>query len=334
MNAKFTTTNNDIFLSIIIVFKNQATEIIEYLESAQKLVGSKVADYEFIIVDNASVDNSSSIYKAITGIDGLPNLQVFVLTQEVDEDTAICVGLENALGDSILVLNSNEDDLSQIDEMLSQSSMGYDVVFAENVVKKNENFIHKYLSGIFMFIYKSFTGFNLNKQAPKFRLLSKKVVNYILQFPKPAITYRLIPASSGFELYYLTYSNESKVKVEKSLGERITRSVRLLINTTYGPLRFVNTLCLLGALSNFIYSMYVLFITFFKKDVAPGWTTLSLQLSGMFFLISLVLFIFGEYLLSIKTNVDNGPSFFVSKEYTSKLFTKRMKLNVEENPEK
>lgn len=105
----------------------------------------------------------------------------------------------------------------------------------------------------------------------------------------------------------------------------------MLINTTFGPLRMVNILCFLGAMSNILYSIYVVVIAIIKDDIAPGWVTMSLQLSGMFFLISLVLLIFGEYIINIKSVVDQGPLYFVSKEYTSKVFTKRSKLNVQEN---
>ena len=40
---------------------------------------------------------------------------------------------------------------------------------------------------------------------------------------------------------------------------------------------------------------YVVVVNLVKNDVAPGWTTLSLQMSMMFFLVFLVQAVLGEY---------------------------------------
>jgi polyisoprenyl-phosphate glycosyltransferase len=322
---------NDLFLSIVIVNQNYLFDVDGFLKEAQMLIHSKVEDYEFIIVDNGSLHDQSSLYSKITIVDGFPNLQVFILAQEVDEETAICVGLENALGDCVLIINPLEDDLSMIDDILLQFQKGNDVVFIENLFVPNQEFLYRFLSQRFEFIFRLFTGVNLKKEVPKFRLLGKRVVNYILQFPVPSRIYRLIPASAGFSTEKICYSNTEIISSKIKITNRISKAFKLLINTTFGPLRMVNIFCFFGAISNILYSIYVVVIAIIKDDIAPGWVTMSLQLSGMFFLISLVLLIFGEYIINIKSVVDQGPLYFVSKEYTSKVFTKRSKLNVQEN---
>jgi hypothetical protein len=218
-----------------------------------------------------------------------------------------------------------------IDDIILQFHKGNDVVFIENLVTPNQGFLYEFLSRRFEFIFRLLIGVNLKKEVPKFRLLGKRVANYILQFPVPSRIYRLIPASAGFSTHKICYSNTKIISGKIKVTKRITKGFKLLINTSVAPLRIVNIFCFFGAISNIVYSIYVVFIAIIKDDVAPGWVTLSLQLSGMFFLISVVLLIFGEYLINIKSVVDQGPLYFVSKEYTSKVFTKRSKLNVQEN---
>jgi len=87
---------------------------------------------------------------------------------------------------------------------------------------------------------------------------------------------------------------------------------------------------LFGALANLVYSIFVVAVGFLKPDVAPGWTSLSLQLSGMFFLISLVLLVLGEYILNMVSLQNEGPLYHVGQEFTSSRMTRREKLNVEE----
>ncbi|HXA47704.1 MAG TPA: glycosyl transferase, partial [Burkholderiaceae bacterium] len=71
-------------------------------------------------------------------------------------------------------------------------------------------------------------------------------------------------------------------------------------------------------------------IGLFKTDVAPGWISLSLQQSGMFFLISVVLLVLGEYILHMASLSNEGPLYHVGQEFTSARMTRREKLNIEE----
>jgi uncharacterized membrane protein YqaE (UPF0057 family) len=95
-------------------------------------------------------------------------------------------------------------------------------------------------------------------------------------------------------------------------------------------MRLVTSLSLLGAVANLIYSFYVVMIGFVKADVAPGWVSISLQQSGMFFLISLVLLVLGEYILHMADLSHEGPLYHVAQEFTSARIIRREKLNIEE----
>jgi hypothetical protein len=107
--------------------------------------------------------------------------------------------------------------------------------------------------------------------------------------------------------------------------------MRLLVSTTQVPMRLVTLLSLFGAGANVVYSLYVIAIYLFKEDVTPGWTTLSLQQSGMFFLISLVLLVLGEYILHMAYLSNEGPRYDVAQEFTSAVISRREKLNVEDH---
>jgi hypothetical protein len=50
----------------------------------------------------------------------------------------------------------------------------------------------------------------------------------------------------------------------------------------------------------------------------------------MFFLISLVLLVLGEYILHMVSLSNEGPLYHVGQEFTSARMTRREKLNIEE----
>lgn len=318
------------FLSAVFVVRNQSAEIEKILSEAAAAIASIVSDYELIVVDNASDDESISVLKRLTGENGLANLQVYALTKEVDADTASWVGLERALGDFVAVIDPLADDIRFVPEMLDQAVSGADVVFANNAQKPAQSLAYRWANAVFHNLYSRFNGVHLAKEAPQYRILSKQVINFILRHPQPAITYRHLPATGGFAQAYLNYSAAPQASRPKRLGESIDRSMRLLVSTTRAPMRLVTSLSLFGAMANLLYCVYVLAVGVLKTDVAPGWISFSLQQSGMFFLISLVLLVLGEYILNMASLSNEGPPYHVAQEFTSARMTRLEKLNIEE----
>jgi len=320
-----------IFLSIVVVMRNQASSLETVLLDVSSPLSELVSDYELIIVDNASEDDSIAVLKKLTEEGGLPNLQAYALTKEVDSDTASWVGLENALGDFVAVIDPAVDSMDFLPSLLEQAFEGADVVFAANQQKPPQSLAYRICFSLFNRIYQKFNGIHLADEAPSYRVLSKRVVNFILQHPMPSLTYRHLPATGGFTKVNLSYSANTRESQSKRLGESIDRGMRLLVSTTRGPMRLVTALSLFGAGANLLYSFYVIAVAFLKPDVAPGWVTLSLQQSGMFFLISLVLWMLGEYILHMASLSNEGPMYHVAQEFTSAVMTRREKLNIEED---
>lgn len=318
------------FFSVVFVIRNQGDKIAKILSEAAQVVAQTVSDYELIVVDNASDDDSVMVLKSLTNEKGLANLQVYALTKEVDTDTASWVGLENALGDYVAVIDPMIDDINFIPQMLDQAVSGADVVFAHNQQKSTQSLAYRWANAAFHSMYNWFNGVHLAKEAPQYRILNKRVINFILQHPQPSMTYRHLPATGGFARSYLTYSAAPQAPSPKRLGDSIDRGVRLLVSTTRAPMRLVTYLSLFGAVANLVYCVYVISVGIFKADVAPGWISFSLQQSGMFFLISLVLLVLGEYILNMASLSNEGPLYHVGQEFTSARMTRHEKLNIEE----
>ncbi|MBC3869480.1 glycosyltransferase [Undibacterium oligocarboniphilum] len=319
-----------VFLSVVLVMRNQATQLEKILKDAEVGLAGLVSDYELIIVDNASNDDSVAVLKVLTGEQGFANLQVYALTKEVDADTASWVGLENALGDFVAVINPLEDDVNFLPTMLDKAVSGVEVVFASNAQKSPQSLAYRVAYATFNSLYKRLNGIHLAKEAPQYRVLSKRVVNFILQHPQPAVSYRHLPATGGFAQSNLDYSAPPKTEQPKRLWESVDRGMRLLVSTTRAPMRLVTMLSMFGAFANLLYSFYVVAVGLFKSDVAPGWVSLSLQQSGMFFLISMVLLVLGEYIVNMVSLSNEGPLYHVGQEFTSARMTRHEKLNIEE----
>lgn len=319
-----------IFLSVVLVVRNASGQVGHLLRSTSDVVGALVKDYELIVIDNGSEDETVATLQDLAGPSGIPNLQVFTLTSQVDNDSASWAGVENAIGDYVLVVDPLLDDPQFAPKLLDQAAKGADVVFAKNEQQIRQSGLYRLLHAAFNAIYKALNGVDLSREAPPFRLVSRKVVNFIFQNPQPHVAYRHLPATSGFSRSNLKYSSKPSGVEKKSIRDSVARGVTLIVSTTNTPMRIATLVSLSAAAVNIIYSIYIVFVGLQNSSLAPGWASLSLQQSVMYFTFSIVLYVFGEYLLRVLSLSNSGPPFTIGQEFTSTKISVREKLNIVE----
>jgi glycosyltransferase involved in cell wall biosynthesis len=329
MTQELSKNKYDILLSLVWILRGESDSIKDTLKEIISTVKELVDDFEIVVVDNASNDGTSSYLKELIKNEDFPNIQVFVLSHEVDKDVATWAGLEGALGDYVLIFDPSRDTLEPLDNMLIEAIKGADVVYAENTKKENPSFFYKISTCLFDQLYRLVYGIKLTTSAPSLKLVNRIVLNNILRDPNPELAYRHLPLTKGFKRANLEYRASSTLRPEKeSFMQYFDRGIRLLITTKQGPLRLISLMSLVGASFNLIYTVYVVLVAIFKEKVAEGWVTLSLQQASMFFMVFLVFMVFGEYLAHIISLSEKNEKYSVTDEFFSSVVTRRSKLNV------
>jgi hypothetical protein len=312
-----------LFLTLVVVLDDATPDIAEWLARASATLDGLAEEHELLVVDRRGAIEESTLAN-LTGPSGVPNLLVLRLLKSVEFDAAACCGLEHALGDFVAVLDPSADELDRLPAMLDRARQGHDVVFARNLrALAADGMVER----AFQWAFRVATGIDARRDAPRFRVLSRRVVNHLLQHRSPVVAYRLLPGGGGYRRCTLDY--EAPVPRSRApLLERIDRGMRLLASGTRAPMRLVTLFSLFGAVANVLYSIYVVAVALLKADVEPGWVSLSLQQSGMFFLISLTLLVLGEYVLQMASLSNEGPPYHVASEHLSTKLTRRERLNV------
>ena len=297
------------FISLVLVNKNGQENLIPAIDSLSKQLSEISSQFELIIIDNSSTDNSVSILEELSLNKNYKNIQVYVLSYSVDIETAAWVGIENALGDFVCVYDYYPEDSNLIHELLNEAVSGFDYVYVKNPEHEKVNFSYKILRESFYLIYKLINRKSIEKNNPRFKVLSKNLVNYILKYQEPIIKYKFLRSDSVFSSKEIDYPLEIKLIQSKNLFRGFDDGFRLLVSSTETPMRIVTSLSFIGAIFSILYSIFVLYISFTDNNVAEGWASLSLQFSLMFFLISCFLLILGEYILQMTRLSDEVPSY-------------------------
>ena len=111
-------------------------------------------------------------------------------------------------------------------------------------------------------------------------------------------------------------------KRKRSFFDAVNQSVGIILANSIHPLRLFSAVGLFLSVSNVFYTFYIIGVYFLKRDVASGWTTISLQNSVMFACLFLILAIMCEYLGRILEESKNRPQYYVAEEKNSSVAIK------------
>lgn len=263
----------------------------------------------------------------------LSDLQFYALQYPVDRATALLAGLENAVGDWVATFDLESDRASVFAELfraVQRDNAEIGLARPEHL-EGPRGLLVRLLSPLFHRLFRSIHGFALDEASPSLRLLSRTVVNAILQSDAPLVAFDTLAATSGYAKTLLPTAHGKRRAM--GLGDHVRARWRVLIGLNAVPLRLANGLCGLGALLAALYSLYAVVVYFFKHDVVPGWTTLSLMMSSLFFLMAVVLGLLSEYMIMLLDTSARRPRYHTASEFASRHQTRRQALNVETSGE-
>jgi len=319
-----------VLLSAVMVVNGWLEQASDIVTRVAGVLDTTVTDYEIILVDNTSGEHDDGVYRSLTAVDGQPNVQVYRLLRPVDYEVAAWAGIENSLGDLVIVLDPFSDSLQMIRRAIEMMIEKHtDLILIVNETPRPEMFLKALLRHSYLGLFRLLGGINLQIEASQFRIMSKRVVSYLLQQARPASRYRALPATAGFSKAILRYTAPRRPDHGAGFWTDTRRAVRLLMSNSTAPPRIASVISLTCAGLNALYSLYVVILALTREDLQPGWATLSLQQSGMFFLFSMLAFVLTEYLIDNVRSEVSGTSYFVVDEFSSAVLTRRQRLNVE-----
>ena len=131
-------------LSIVIPCYNEAKDITENTNKVKEYLDSKKIDYELILVNDGSKDNTKEVIEAIPGIRALS------YEKNRGKGGAVKYGIENATGDYVLFMDADlSTDISAIEKVI-ELAPSYDLVIGsrhakDSVIKKKQPFLRVFI---------------------------------------------------------------------------------------------------------------------------------------------------------------------------------------------
>ena len=304
-------------LSIVVPCYNEQETIYPFLEETQK-IETKMKDqliFDYIFVNDGSKDETLKVLRDVAN--RFENVHYLSFSRNFGKEAGLLAGLEAADGDFITVMDADlQDPPELLIDMYEKIKEGYDVVGTRRADRKGEPVIRSFFSKMFYKIINTVSDTEMVDGARDFRLMTRQVVDSILELGEVNRFSKGIFSWVGFDVTYIAYKNRERVAGETSWGfwSLLKYSMEGFINFSEAPL---DLSLWAGAISFIVSILGILFIIIRKLTIGgsvSGWASLVCIILFIGGIQLLALGIIGKYISKIFLETKKRPVYIVKEK--------------------
>lgn len=308
-------------LSIITPAFNEEKNLPEFYELLKNAFAKLHLQWEWIIVDDGSSDNTFLTGRGIaldhsSDSSSLnPSVRIIKLSRNFGSHLAITCGLSKAKGDAAVVLAADlQDPPEVILNMLNKWKEGTEIVWA---VRETHT---TFFSRLYYWIIRHIVGLKeLPSTGADFFLIDRKIIDIFLKFSERNNSIFALLSWMGFKQAQIKYV-KSKRKAGKSgwtFAKKMKLAIDSVVSYSYAPIRIFSLLGLLTTSASIIYAIILFVIALTGNAPVQGWTTLMIVMLVLSGIQMMMLGVLGEYLWRTLDQSRNRPPYLVELELSS-----------------
>ena len=302
-------------ISIIVPVYNEEEAIKIFYDKITEVSAKMEADFEYIFVNDGSKDKTLEIAKEYAKKDSRVRFVSF--SRNFGKEAAMYAGLQASTGDYVAIMDVDlQDPPDLIPEMYETLlTTDYDCVATKRKTRKGENPIISFFSRLFYKIINKMTKTEIVDGARDFRLMSRQMVDSILQVTEYNRFSKGIFSWVGFNTKWIAYDN-----IERSAGKTKWNFWKLFVYALDGitafstaPLMNATLAGILFCFLAFIMIIAIIIKTCLYGDPVSGWPSL---VCIVLFVSGVQLFclgIMGQYMSKEYMEIKNRPIYIVKE---------------------
>lgn len=308
------------FLSVVVIADAASTEVESDLKALDAALATTFPVHEIVLVLTAS---RGRVLWARNLAEKQANLQVLGLLHEAGDEVAFTAGLDGALGDVVVTARLGVDAPEDIVRCAGLVSDEHAVVVGVDTSAPSRRRLAVRATSA---LASRSMGQEIASVSLGLRAYSRAALDAWLPRRDRDRVLRMLPVISGYSATVMEYTPGQRARQRNATSVR--QVIRSIFYSSSRPLRLAVGLALVGSALNLLYALYVVAVGLFSGAV-EGWTSMSLQNSIMFFLLSVVIAIMAEFMYQSNETANERPIYRVAFEATSAVLEARDMLNVE-----
>ena len=280
----------------------------------QKNVSGFTEDYEIILVNDASPDNSWQAILQECSIDH--RIKGINLSRNFGQHRAILSGLQYAKGDWVIVMDCDlQDKPEEISTLYKKALEGYDVVFAQRVERK-DNLLKRMSSTIFYSVFRFLSGVKFDNQVANFGIYKQSVIRTVRNMPERDRSFPVQVSYVGFKTTHIpvTHGQRQEGGSSYTLKTLLKYASGIIISNTNKPMRLMVALGFSLSFLSMMMAFYNVIAYFCHMIEVPGFTTTVFSIWFVGGMIMMQIGIVGIYIGKVFDQVKGRPLYVVMDE--------------------
>jgi putative glycosyltransferase len=301
-------------LSIVTTLYNSAPYLEEFHDRVCAAAGHITNDFEIILVNDGSPDNSLDVALQLYQND--PRVRIVDLSRNFGHHKAIMTGLVHARGELVFLLDS---DLEEEPELLQKfyeelKRTGADVVFG--VQEKRKGQLFERVSGTLYFkVFNLFSTYPIPTNHITARLMTGAYVAALVGHQEREFVMSGLWALTGFEQVPLVVRKHHKPTSAYGLGRKISHLVNAITSFSNKPLVLIFYLGCFIVLISSIAAIDLILRKIIFGTLLEGWASLIVSIWLLGGLTIFCLGVIGIYLSKVFIEVKQRPYTIVKRTY-------------------
>jgi dolichol-phosphate mannosyltransferase len=302
-------------LSVVIPVYNESSLIDELVKRVKTNVSLITDDYEMIIVDDGSQDNTwNSIENEAKSENRIKGIK---FSRNFGHHYAITAGLHNSNGEWVVVMDGDLQDRPEvIPDLYKKAQEGFDVVFVSRQ-NRPEKLYYRISQKFFYLILRSLSGLDFDSRQANFSIINKKVVDSFKKFPENARFYGSTIKWLGFKRSFILADHgvRHSGKPSYTIRKRFKLASDIILSFSERPLKLAIGFGLLISSISILLALWIFYGTFKWGYSVTGWSSVIVSILFSSGIILTVLGIIGIYLGRIFQEVKRRPLFIISETF-------------------
>lgn len=302
-------------LSIVTTTYQSSAHIAEFVAAMTKEAEKLTSEFELIIVDDGSTDNTVDILRPL--LQNYPKTTIVELSRNFGHHRAIMTGLSLAKGEFVFLLDSDlEEDpkwLKLFWDRMAEPDQG-DVIYGIQEKRKG-NIFEQWTGAVFYSFFNFLSDIKVTPNLITTRLMTRRYLDALLRHHERELFLGGLWAATGFRQIPLPVLKKSKGNSSYSLSKKIDLAINSITSFSARPLHFIFYMGVILTTISALYILSILYRTYSTGIPVMGWPSL---IASIWFIGGTTIFsigVVGMYLSRVYYEAKQRP-YSIIKQIT------------------
>lgn len=306
-------------LSVVVPVYNEGEGLLAFHARLARVMNDLGESWEVVYVNDGSRDASLATLESLRADD--PACAVVNLSRNFGKEIAMTAGLDHAGGAAVVMIDADlQDPPEVIPDLVAAWRQGWDMVYAQRRVREGETWLKRATADLFYRMMQRIGRVRMPRNTGDFRLMSRRVVDALLQLREQHRFMKGLFAWVGFPSVAVPYDRAPRHAGRSSFNYWKLWNFALegITSFTVMPLKIATYLGLATALLSGVFGGQIIVRTLLFGNPVPGYPSLMAVILFLGGAQLVTLGIIGEYLGRVFNETKGRPLYLVERYVPSR----------------